>query len=103
MKFDKGDFVGRTALMNPKPAYPVRVGLELEGKRAAREGSAVFAEGSAIGEVTSGSFVPHLEKSIAMASVAQNYTAVGTEVLVDVRGSKLVAKVVPMPFYKRAK
>jgi aminomethyltransferase len=103
VKFDKGDFVGRTALDLAKAGPTVRVGMELEGKRAAREGSGLFAGDTAIGTVTSGSFVPHLEKSITMGYVPPEYAAVGTPILVDVRGSKLPAKVVPMPFYKRKK
>jgi aminomethyltransferase len=103
VKLDKGEFVGRKALQNLPPGRPVRVGLELDGKRAAREGSVVFADGSAIGTVTSGSFVPHLQKSIAMAYLPKNFAAVGTPVLIDLKGTKVDAKVVPLPFYKRPK
>ncbi len=103
VKLDKGEFVGRTALQSLPPGRPVRVGLELDGKRAAREGSVVFADGSAIGTVTSGSFVPHLQKSIAMAYLPKGFAAVGTPVLIDLKGTKVDAKVVPLPFYKRTK
>ncbi len=103
VKLDKGEFVGRSALQQLPPGRPVRVGLELDGKRAAREGSVVFADGSAIGTVTSGSFVPHLQKSIAMAYLPKGFAAVGTPVLIDLKGTKIDAKVVPLPFYKRAK
>ncbi len=102
VKFDK-EFVGRKALQQLPPGRPVRVGLELDGKRAAREGSVVFADGSAIGTVTSGSFVPHLQKSIAMAYLPKGFAAVGTRVLIDLRGTKVDATVVPLPFYKRSK
>ena len=64
----------------------------------------LFAEGSAVGEVTSGSYVPHLQRSIAMAYLPKNFTVpVGTELLVDLRGTKVPAKVVPLPFYTRPK
>lgn len=102
VKLDKGEFIGRNAL-SKLSVENARVGLELEGKRAAREQSAVVADGKTIGVVTSGSFVPHLEKSIAMAYVPKAYSAVGTPLSIDVRGSLLSAKVVPLPFYKRAK
>ncbi len=102
VKFDK-EFVGKSALQHLPPGKPVRVGLELEGKRAAREGSEVFADGSAVGTVTSGSYVPHLEKSIAMAYLPKAFAAVGTPVLIDLKGTKVEAKVVPLPFYKRSK
>ncbi|MCU0702714.1 MAG: glycine cleavage system aminomethyltransferase GcvT [Fimbriiglobus sp.] len=102
VKFDK-EFVGRNALQNLPPGRPLRVGLELEGKRAAREGSEVFADGSQVGTVTSGSFVPHLQKSIAMAYLPRAFATPGTEVLIDLRGTKVPAKVVLLPFYKRSK
>ncbi len=101
VKLDKGEFVGRQALKELPDTRPVRVGLELDGKRAAREGSEVFVDGSALGAVTSGSFVPHLQKSIAMAYLPKKYAAVGTPVLIDLRGTKVDAKVVPLPFYRR--
>lgn len=101
VKLDKGEFVGRQALKELPDTRPVRVGLELDGKRAAREGSEVFADGSALGTVTSGSFVPHLQKSIAMAYVPKKYAAPGTPVLIDLRGTKVDAKVVALPFYRR--
>jgi aminomethyltransferase len=101
VKFDK-EFVGKAALQSLPPGRPVRVGLELDGKRAAREGSVVFADGSQIGTVTSGSFVPHLQKSIAMAYLPKAFAAPGTPVLIDLRGTKVDAKVVALPFYRRA-
>jgi aminomethyltransferase len=103
VKLDKGEFIGRQALKELPDTRPVRVGLELDGKRAAREGSEVFADGSAVGTVTSGSFVPHLQKSIAMAYLPKKYAAPGTPVLIDLRGTKVDAKAVPLPFYKRSK
>ena len=69
VKLDKGEFVGRTALQALPPGRPVRVGLELEGKRAAREGCPIQLDGRPVGTVTSGSYVPWLEKSVAMGYV----------------------------------
>ena len=103
VKMDKGDFRGRAALLNRLPALPDRIGLLLDGKRAAREGSMLFAEGSAVGIVTSGSYVPHLQQSIAMGYLPKNFSPVGTELLVDLRGTKLPATVVALPFYTRSK
>jgi aminomethyltransferase len=105
VKMEKGDFVGRDALRKRRDdqTRPRRVGLEVEGKRAAREGSAVLAEAKEIGKVTSGSFAPSLEKSIAMAYVDPAYTNEGTAVVVDIRGTRTPARVVKLPFYQRAK
>ncbi len=103
VKFDKGDFIGKAALLKRREdkTLPVRVGLELEGKRIAREGAAVHHEGVAVGTVTSGTFAPTLNKALAMAYVAPARAAVGTALQVDVRGKAEVARVVPLPFYRR--
>ncbi|HEY8505398.1 MAG TPA: glycine cleavage system aminomethyltransferase GcvT [Gemmataceae bacterium] len=105
VKLDKGEFIGRDALraLKDDPARPRRVGLELEGRRAAREGCAVLREGRKVGRVTSGSFSPTLQKPIAMAYVEPGSAEVGTACEVDVRGQAVPAKVVPLPFYRRAK
>ena len=66
-----------------------------------RELSPVVSDGKTIGTVTSGSFVPHLEKSIAMAYVDTNHAAEGTSVQVDLKGEMIPARVVKLPFYKR--
>ncbi|HJZ55819.1 MAG TPA: glycine cleavage system aminomethyltransferase GcvT [Gemmataceae bacterium] len=107
VKLDKGEFIGREALREAAASAgqkSQRVGLEVEGKRAAREGSAILGtDNTPAGTVTSGSFTPWLEKSIAMGYVEPKYTAPGTKLVIDVRGSVLNATVVPLPFYKRKK
>jgi aminomethyltransferase len=104
VKFDKGEFLGRYAMNSADMGRSLRIGLELEGKRAAREGSAILStDGMAVGVVTSGSFVPHLQKSIAMGYVPLANSAVGSSLLVDFRGTTLPATVVKMPFYSRKK
>jgi aminomethyltransferase len=102
---DKGDFVGREALARRKddPGLRQRVGLELAGKRIAREGAAVAADGREVGRVTSGTFAPTLGKAVAMAYVDRDRTRPGTPCEVDVRGRAEAARVVPLPFYKRPK
>jgi aminomethyltransferase len=102
VKLDKGDFVGRDALVEfqERPGQ-IRVGLELEGKRIARQGAEVYHEGEPAGLVTSGSFSPTLQKTIAMAMVAPGASAIGTPLGIDVRGHRENARVVKLPFYKR--
>ncbi len=58
---------------------------------------------ASIGEVTSGTFSPTLGRSIAMAYVDAAKAAENQAVEIDLRGSIAAAKVVPLPFYKRAK
>jgi len=80
-----------------------RVGLQFAAKRAARQGDPILLPGAdqACGEVTSGSFSPTLGCGIAMAMVEPAVAAVGTELEATVRGSRLPARVVPLPFYRR--
>jgi aminomethyltransferase len=75
-----------------------RVGLALEGRMAAREGSAVIADGRQVGTVTSGAFSPTLGHPIAMAYVDAARAGQGTELELEVRGKRLPARVVAMPF-----
>lgn len=105
VKFDKGDFLGRDALLRRKedPSLRRRIGLELAGKRLAREGAAVLAGEREIGRVTSGTFSPTLGKAIAMAYVDAEQSKPGTACAVDIRGKPEPARVVPLPFYQRAK
>jgi aminomethyltransferase len=105
VKLDKGDFRGREALVKRRddPSLKQRVGLELAGKRIAREGAKVLADGKEIGVVSSGTFGPTVNKSIAMAYVEPAYKNPTTSVTVDIRGKEENARVVPLPFYQRPK
>jgi aminomethyltransferase len=75
-----------------------RVGLALEGRMAAREGATVHALDTQVGTVTSGGFSPSLEHPIAMAYVDAAHSAEGTVLEIGMRGKRLPARVVPMPF-----
>ena len=104
VKLDAKEFIGREALLEIKQrADPlVRVGLELQGKRIAREGTLIYAGEREVGRVTSGTFSPTLQKSIAMACVPRALSAPGTALQVDLRGKRETALVVKLPFYRRA-
>lgn len=75
-----------------------RVGLALDGRQAAREGAQVFVGDEKVGALTSGGFSPSLGHPIAMAYVAAAHCEPGTSLEVDVRGKRLPARVVSMPF-----
>jgi len=100
---DKEDFVGRSGLSSVVAAdAPVLVGLVSDGRRAGRAGYAVLDGDVAVGEITSGALSPTLGHPIAMAFVSPAVSAPGTELFVDVRGTRIPATVSPLPFYRRA-
>ena len=102
----EGDFVGRAAIEEgPAPDARVLVGLVAEGKRAGRAGYPIVLPDGAqiVGEVTSGALSPTLGVPISMAYVDPDYAAVGTALHLDVRGTRVPASVVALPFYKREK
>ena len=106
-KLDKPEFVGREALLKVQAeGGPGRklVGLEMTERGIGRDGYTVSSvDGKRLGEITSGSPSPFLKKNIAMAYVPVDYAVIDTEVAVEIRGQMVKAKVVPLPFYKRAK
>ena len=83
-------------LLNGAPLR--RVGLRLDGRLPAREGAGVFAGDARIGRVTSGGFAPTVSAPIAMAMIDAAHTADCTALEIEVRGRRLTATVVPMPF-----
>lgn len=98
------DFIGKAALLaKPQPPAKQRVGLVLAGRRIAREGAQVLAGQVDIGEVTSGTFSPTLEKPIAMAYLERAAAILNANVEVDIRGQSERATIVELPFYRRAK
>jgi aminomethyltransferase len=101
--WDKPDFIGRSALVKQRETGVDRklVGLEMVGSGIARHGYAVHAGGEQVGVVTSGTRTPFLEKAIGLAYVPAAGAAPGTEYDVDIRGRRVAARVVTLPFYKR--
>ncbi|GAC1396560.1 MAG: glycine cleavage system aminomethyltransferase GcvT [Pyrinomonadaceae bacterium] len=104
-KLDKGDFIGRNALIKQKADGVKRklVGFETIERGIARDGQDVLINGKVCGKVTSGSPAPFLKKNIGLAFVPTEYTSIGQDLLIDVRGRRVAAKIVPTPFYKKKK
>ncbi len=105
-KPDKGEFIGKDAIVAHIEAGTVErlVGFELVDRGVPRHGYELCgADEQAIGEVTSGSFSPTLQKGIGMGYVPAEHTEVDGVLKVDVRGRKLEARVVKTPFYRRPK
>ncbi|MEM9186368.1 MAG: glycine cleavage system aminomethyltransferase GcvT [Planctomycetota bacterium] len=99
------EFVGRDALAAAGKDHhqPVRIGLQLDGRRPAREGCLVLQGDQEVGTVTSGTFSPTFDRPLAMAYVKPSAAATGEHLAVDIRGKEVGATVAPLPFYERGK
>ncbi|MDO7908149.1 glycine cleavage system aminomethyltransferase GcvT [Paenibacillus sp. JX-17] len=103
VKWDKGDFIGRTALEEQKQNGVPRklVGIEVIERGIPRPHYPVHADGVLIGEITTGTQSPTLKRNLGLALIDSKYTAIGTPLEVEIRGKKLKAEVVKAPFYKK--
>lgn len=105
VKFDKGDFVGREALLKQREAGLRRklVGFEMCGRGIGRDGYEVRLDGAAAGWVTSGGPSPTLNKNIGLCYLPAAAAEPGRRIQVVVRNQPVDAVTVPTPFYKRAR
>lgn len=97
------DFPGRDALkrLQEAPLESKLIGLEMSGRRPAREGCAILKGEETVGRTTSGSYSPTLKRPIALGYVKPELSEPGTQLMVDVRGRQSPAQVVELPFYRR--
>ena len=105
VKLDKGDFIGRDALVQQKKEGVKRriAGFEMRGRGIGRDGYRVFAGGEDRGWVTSGSPSPLLQKNIGLCMLPVADAAAGRPVEILIRERRVEAETVPTPFYQRKK
>lgn len=102
VKMKKEDFIGKRGIMARGTPTRTRVGLKITGRGIARENYTIFYGEKEIGITTSGTYSPYLGYPIAMGHVDMDYSKVGTSLFVDIRGKKVEAEIIPLPFYKKA-
>ncbi len=105
VKLDKGDFLGREALVKQKQQGITRklAGFEVKGRGIARDGYEILSNGMGSGWVTSGGPAPALGKNIGMCFLPVPLAEPGNAIEISVRGRGVEAVTIPMPFYKRAR
>ena len=101
VKMKKEEFIGKKALEEKGEPERKRIGLKVTGRGIIREHQTVYAGGKEIGITTSGTHCPYLGYPVAMALVDKEFAEPGTCVEAEVRGRKVEAEVVALPFYKR--
>lgn len=101
--YDKGEFIGREALLAQRSAGVGRrlCGFVLDDRGIARPGYPILQDGIEIGRVTSGTQSPTLGKAIGLGYVPRDSAATGTMLAVEIRGRTVPAHVVALPFYRR--
>ncbi len=104
VKIEKGDFVGRDALLAQKARGVDRkfAGFEMIDRAIPRQGYELHADGRRVGRVTSGTFGPWVNKSIGMGYLERALGQPGAPLQVEVRGRLHAARIVKLPFYRRA-
>jgi aminomethyltransferase len=101
----EGGFNGWEKIKNiiDKGCSKIRVGILPEGRIIAREGTKIFSmEDKEIGKITSGTFGPSVNASVAMGYVNLDNSGIGNQIKIEVRGKKYVAKISQLPFYKKS-
>ena len=101
VKMDKADFIGKKAIEEKGALTRKRVGLKVTGRGIIREHQAVYRDGKQVGVTTSGTHCPYLGCPVAMALLDISCKEPGAVVEADVRGRRVEAQVVSLPFYKR--
>ena len=98
-----GEYIGADVLTGQRQHGTERklVGLTLPGRSAPRAGYAISVDGQEVGRITSGSYSPTLDTSIAMGYVLVRHANAGQQVYIDIRGRTAQARIVPLPFYSR--
>ncbi len=103
--FDKGDFIGRDALLAVKEAGgPARrlVGFRMVGRGIPRADYPVAVDGETVGYVTSGGYAPTLDQNIGLALVKRGVAGIGKPLEILIRNQPVAAEQVRTPFYKRS-
>ncbi|ALC89954.1 glycine cleavage system protein T [Bacillus sp. FJAT-18017] len=101
----ESNFIGKEVLkLQKENGIPRKLaGIEMIDRGIPRHGYPVYSGDTQIGEVTTGTQSPTLKRNIGLVLIEAGYAELDKELLVEIRGKKIKAKIVPVPFYKRAK
>lgn len=105
VKLKKGQFIGSETLLSQKESGMKRkkVGIEMIDRGIPRSHYPIYVENRLVGEVTSGTQSPLTKQNIGLALVEPEFAQIDQLIEVQIRGKRVKAKVVPTPFYRRAR
>ncbi|MDF2544742.1 MAG: gcvT [Herbinix sp.] len=103
VKMEKDHFIGKKGIEDRGNLTRKRVGLRLIDRGIAREDCAILVDDQVVGRTTSGTHCPYINQAVAMGLIDIANSEVGTKVFIEVRGRKLAAQVIALPFYRREK
>ena len=99
VKMEKDHFIGKSALLQKSNPLRTRVGLRVTGRGIIREHADIFSpDGSHVGISTSGTLCPYINQAVAMALIDINFSKIGTVLEAEVRGKRITAEIIPLPF-----
>ena len=103
VKMGKKDFIGKRAMEEKGEPKIARIGIKVTGRGIIREHMDVMLNGKQIGHTTSGTILPFVGGSHAMALLEKEYAKPGLAVTVNVRGREVPCETEALPFYTKKK
>ena len=79
------------------------IGFEIQGRNIARSHNIIKDNNNIIGEVTSGTYSPTLNKSIGLGYISNKSLDINSEITIEIRSKNIPPKITKIPFYKRSK
>ena len=99
-KIGKDHFIGKNTICNSQNRITKHlICIEMEEKSIPRKGYKIYSNEDLIGEITSGTMSPSLGKGIGLGFVKSRYKSVGTDLMIEIRGTRKKAVIVKAPFY----
>ena len=101
-KFNKGDFIGRDALLIEKnKIHRSRISFEMLDRAVPRHNYNIIVDGNVVGKVTSGTQSPSLNKGIGIGYIQIEHSSPGTEIYIEIRSTLKPGVIINPPFYKK--
>ena len=105
VELDRENYIVNNTLNNIKSQELSKklIGFEIQGRNIARSHNIIKDNNNIIGEVTSGTYSPTLNKSIGLGYISNKSLDINSEITIEIRSKNISAKITKIPFYKRSK